>query len=227
MQGFNWSPDNYQKYVEATEFPMLRDYEEAEIESIKAIKNPKEKTFVDVGAGYGRVLPVLSRLAKNVIAIEIDQNMFGDLEQKVSSLSNIQIVKGDANNLAELVSDQDLTQPVLLCLQNSIGTWIGDYKTMLAQMRKIAQSHGGEAVLSSFRQEAFAEFAIPMYTSAAKLVGEPDIEKCDVAKGLFVSKTGYTSRWWTKEEREEMKQILGGHLVQEISEERYFIFHIK
>lgn len=227
LQGFKWSSDNYIKHVEETEFPMLKEYEEEEIEFLKNISNSKEKTFIDVGAGYGRVLPVLKEIARNVVAVDIDNEMFTALEKKVNDTPNFQIIKGDANNLSSLVSNSDLVTPVVICLQNSIGPWIGNYKTALQQMRKVAQSFGGEVILSSFRQEAFSEFALDMYTSAEKLVGEPDIEKCDSEKGIYVSKTGYTSRWWTKEERDEMKQILGGTLVGEVSNKPYFIFHVK
>ncbi|MEX0616702.1 MAG: rRNA adenine N-6-methyltransferase family protein [Candidatus Woykebacteria bacterium] len=227
MKKFNWSPDNYRKYVEATNFPMLRQYGEQEIEFVKEVENPKSKTFIDVGAGYGRVLATLSDLARNVVAVEIDDSMFKDLEEKVTEIPNLQIIRGDANKLSELLSGYELINPVLLCLQNSIGPWIGDWKVGLEQMRKVAEASKGEIILSSFKQEAFSEFAIDMYTSAAKLVGEPDIDKCDSEKGVYVSKTGYTSKWFTKGERQEMKQILGGTLVREVSDKPFFIFHIK
>lgn len=227
MQDFSWSPENYKKYVEATEFPMLREYEDTEIEFVKGVENPTEKTFVDVGAGYGRVLVELSKFAKDIIAIEIDENMFIDLKKTLDNQPGIELIIGDANNLIQLVSGFKLTNPVLLCLQNSIGPWVGDYKLALDQMRKVAKSNHGEIILSSFCQESFAEFAIKMYTSAAKLVGEADLKRCDAEKGVFVSQTGYRSKWWTKDEREEMKEILGGKLVREVSEKPYFMFHIK
>lgn len=227
MQTFKWSPTNYKKYVEATEFPMLKEYEDAEIEFIKQIENSKEKTFIDVGAGYGRVLPSLSELSRNTIAVEIDEEMFKDLKQNAGKIPNLEIILGDANKLSDLLLNQKIVKPVVLCLQNTIGPWIGDWKVALTEMRKVAEISEGEIILSSFKQEAFSEFAIDMYTSAAKLVGDPDIERCDYEKGIYVSKTGYKSHWWTTDEREEMKKLLGGNLVRELSDKPYFIFHIK
>jgi len=227
MSNFIWSADSYKKYVGETDFPMLHEYEKAEISFIKETEDSKNKTFIDVGAGYGRVLPVLGKIAKNVIAIEIDDCMFKGLEKNLSKIPNLDVIKGDGNKLSELISKYPVSNPVLVCLQNSIGPWEGDYKICLEQMRRVAETKHGEVILSAFKQEAFSEFAISMYSSVEKVVGKPLIDQCNQEKGIFVSKTGYVSRWWTKEEREEMKQILGGSVIREISDKPYFIFHIK
>lgn len=226
-QEFHWSPKNYQKYVERSDLPMLREYEEKEVEFVRGVTDPAKKTFIDVGAGYGRVLEDLADISRNVVAVELDENMFLQLEKRASSNPRVQVIHGDANQLVRLVEKSDIVNPVLVSLQNSIGPWIGDWRIGLAQMREIAEFRGGEVIISAFRQEDFAVYAVDMYSRFTKLLGEPDLEGCDFEKGIYVTDTGYKSRWWTKEEREEMKKILGGSIVREVTGKPYFMMHIK
>lgn len=64
-QKFSWSADNYKKYVEETRNKDFREYIEKEIEYITSkIEDPETKTFVEVGAGYGRSLTTPSKKCK-------------------------------------------------------------------------------------------------------------------------------------------------------------------
>ena len=55
---YTWSVPDYIKSVENSSHPLIKGYEQAEIDFLTAsIENLEMKTFIDVGAGYGRVLP--------------------------------------------------------------------------------------------------------------------------------------------------------------------------
>ena len=61
---YHWSPQKYIELVEHTNNPFLREYQQVELEYVTSkIQSPKTKTFIDVGAGYGRVLPQIARIA--------------------------------------------------------------------------------------------------------------------------------------------------------------------
>ncbi|KKR47863.1 MAG: hypothetical protein UU32_C0014G0005 [Candidatus Woesebacteria bacterium GW2011_GWB1_41_10] len=66
-----------------------------------------------------------------------------------------------------------------------------------------------------------------MYVSAAELTGEPDLTRTDFERGIYWSKTGCRSKWFTHEERDEMKQILGGQISGEVTDNPAFnILHV-
>lgn len=54
---YNWSVEKYISAVENTQNPILKEYEQTEIDYISSIPDLSKKTVIDVGAGYGRVLP--------------------------------------------------------------------------------------------------------------------------------------------------------------------------
>lgn len=66
-----------------------------------------------------------------------------------------------------------------------------------------------------------------MYQSISELVGEPDFEATDFVKGVFRSKSGYVSKWWTAQEREEIRSLLGGKNVGGIETSDISIIHVQ
>ncbi len=226
---FAWSPQKYIEVVENSTNPLLREYQRQEINYlISGIDSPNTKTFVDLGAGYGRVLNQLAKVAKSVVAVEIDSEMINELKKRAEKLENVKVIEGDANELLRLVGDIEIKKPVLLSLQNSIGPWVGDYKVMLAQMREFARQRQGEVIISLFCAEGLKEYGIEMYKSAEGLVGEIDFEASDFERGIFRSKSGYLSQWLRKDQRKEMKKLLGGEVVAEVkTHPAFYILHIK
>ena len=83
-----------------------------------------------------------------------------------------------------------------------------------------------------FCREGLRDFGIGMYQtlqeqSKGEMGTEPDLESTDVENGTFRSKTGYESHWFSKEEREAMKERLGGNVVGELETPNFHLFHIK
>ena len=225
---YHWSPQKYIELVEHTDNPLLREYQQVELEYITSkIQSPAAKTFIDVGAGYGRVLPQIAEIARGIIAVEIDQEMLGELRKRAEEYDNVQIVEGDGNQLPDLLKERNTVKPVVLSLQNSLGPWVGDWRGALSAMRKVAERGKGEVIVSVFCQEEFGDKAIEMYKSVAGLVGEPDFEGIDYEGGIYVTDHGYRTRWWTFDEREKMKQILGGQIVGEVTDNpAFYILHV-
>ena len=223
---YDWSVEEYINLVENTQNPILKAYEQAEIDYILAIPDLPRKTVIDVGAGYGRILPHIAPIARNVIAVDINDSMFSELQKRATLYPNTTAVKGDANDLSSILKDADIISPVLVCLQNSIGTWEGDYKKALSEIGKVARVKQGEVIISVWRQEGFKKHAIDLYNSTSALVGEPNLEQTDFENGMFRSKTGYLSKWWKPEEQDEIARILGGKKVKEVLGPAFFILHV-
>lgn len=226
-RGFRWSHQKYIELVENTRHPIMAEYEKVEAEYLKSnINSPKTKSFIDVGAGYGRVLPLLASLSKNVIAVEIDKDMLDELQRRAEKYPNVEVIEGDGNYLSRLLKNKSLKTPVILSLQNTLGPWVGDWREGLREMRRIAEPSSGEIVISVHSQEALRTYGIDLYRNISGLVGEPDLEKTDFDAGIFISKTGYRSQWWTRQQREEIATILRGNKVGEIAGKPYYLLHV-
>lgn len=222
-----WNPQKYIKLVENTRDPVLRNYIDAELDICTKIKNPTDKTFIDVGAGYGRVVPLLSRIGKQVMAVEIDRNMLTELKQRAKKSSNVLVVEGNAENLSSLLERMELKKPVLLALQNILGTPIGNPFRILSEMIKVARDNNGEILISLFIQEGLQDHGMPMYSKIKELVGEPDLDNTDFTKGIFVSQTGYRSHWWRPEERSKVAKLVGGTKITELTTDYFYLLHSK
>lgn len=224
---YSWEPNKYIEFVEKTPYLPFQDYMKAELDIIGKVENSEEKTFIEVGAGYGRIIPQLSKIAKQVIAVEIDKKMFNELKKLAKQYPNVVVIDGDAQNLSALLKDFDIKRPVILSLQNTLGTPTGDPFKILSEMIKVIRKNNGEIIISLLIQESLKEYGMQFYFSAQELVGEPDLEKIDFQKGIFVSKTGYKSHWWRPEERDGLANIVDGAKIAEITGKCFYILHSK
>lgn len=224
----NWDPEKYKSLVEETQNPFLREFEDVEKDYLEnKITNSRNKTFIDVGAGHGRTLPFIAPPRScNVICVELDSKMFAGLSEKAKEYSGITLIEGSANNLSDLLRGREVFSPVVMCLQNSLGTWQGDANEAIAQMRKVAEENHGEVIISLLHQEALKNKGVEMYESLENMVGEIDLDRTDFEKGIFRSKTGYLSHWRTKEEREVIRQALGGRLISLVEHPGFSILHV-
>ncbi|MCL6096708.1 MAG: class I SAM-dependent methyltransferase [Patescibacteria group bacterium] len=224
---YDWSVGKYIKLVENTKNPTLREYENEELDYISSIPGLSRKTVIDVGAGYGRILShIAPPITRNVIAVEINDNMFLELQERATRYPNTTAIRGNANDLSGLLDGQEVQTPVVLSLQNSLGTWEGDSQEALSEMQKVAEKAKGEVIISVFRQEALENQGVNIYRSAKALVGEIDWEKTDFENGIFRSKTGYLSKWRTAQERNKIKKSLDGQIVNEITTPSFWILHV-
>lgn len=72
------------------------------LKSTELVKNLLAKTTIgsddvvyEIGAGTGIITSILVQICKKVIAIELDEKLFNDLENKFKSTSNIELRHGD------------------------------------------------------------------------------------------------------------------------------------
>jgi ubiquinone/menaquinone biosynthesis C-methylase UbiE len=220
-----YTAEKYINLVENTDDDILQSYMKAEIDVLSKVKDSKKKTFIDLGAGYGRVLRELAKIARNVILIEINPNMLEELRKR-TKMYNASVIESDIQQLPKLLKSTDVKNPVLLLLQNTLGTIEGDYKKVLLGMKEVVQKQKGEIIISLFRQESLRNWGIKMYSKIREMVGEPDLQKTDFREGVFRSKTGYEAKWWSLKEIEKIKNYFGGVVVNEILTPHFVIIHI-
>lgn len=223
-----YTDEKYIEVVENSSDPILRKFMVAEIDEILRVKNSKDKTFIDLGAGHGRLLPELAKNGKNIISIEVNKAMLPELERRTKKYKNAKLIQGDISQLSSLLKEEDLHRPVILLLGNTLSVIEGNSKTVLLEIKKVAQSHNGEIIISFTLAEALATWGIKeLYPSFSKMVGEPDLEKTDFKKGLFVSKTGYTSKWRSKKEINKIINFFDGQVVNQVWTENWCVIHIQ
>lgn len=221
-----YTDEQYVRLVENIIDEILQSMMEKEIEIIKGVKNSKQKTFIDLGAGCGRLTPILGEISKNFISIEINPNMLLELNKRSFKFKNSKVIFGSLENLFGILQKESVQNPVLLLVQNSLGTIEGDWKKVLEEIRKIFENCKGEIIISFFRTGSLEDWGIKLYYKVSEMTGEPDLEKTDFEKGLFVSKTGYVSKWRSDEEIEEIKKFFEGKILKEIWTKDYCILHM-
>jgi SAM-dependent methyltransferase len=219
-----YTAEKYRSLVEETTDPRLQRYMDEERSFIARIPGVGGRTIVDLGAGHGRVLADLARLGERVIAIEINPDMYDGLAERAASFGNVTTIHGDALELGRLLDGAALARPVFLILQNSLGTIEGDYRELLRVVRAQMAESDGALVLSLFRRRALPEWGLAMYGSLREMLGDPDLEATDFAGGRFVTKDGYTSKWWSDAEIEAFKRF--GRLEDELVADEYHLLRL-
>lgn len=184
----------------------FQSYMQKELEFIARIPDSRSRTFIDLGAGYGRLEDSLSKLAREVVAIELIDDMYQELDKRAERLPNVIATQADITNLEQSLKGFILNEPVFLVLQNTLGVIDGDIQNFLRQLKTYAKANNGEIVLSLFRQEDFENWGSGVYEKAEKMVGKVDFNKSDIKRGLITTNTGYTSKWWTQEDVDKLNQ---------------------
>lgn len=222
-----YTAERYARLVEHSTNEGLKSYMEAEREFLASVENASARTFVELGAGHGRAMSLLAEVARNAICVELNQDMLAELRARSEQHHNVTVIDGDVQELPSLLDSLDVVAPVVALLQNTLGTIEGDERRVRGAMKRVAELNGGDVVLSLFRQGALAGWGMEMYEQLSEMVGEGDPDKTDFENGLFVSRTGYVSKWWTDRELEEMKAFFGGRSVREVVDPAFVILQLR
>lgn len=226
QQPYQWNALHYFTKVDWIPEAWFQWYKTLEIVYLQSIPNLPSKTIIDMGAGFGRILPFIAPHVRQVIAVELDENMFSVLEQHARAYSNMTAIRGDYTRLEEVLRSMSIENPVVVSLQNSLGTTYGDMWKGVSEFRKVAEKGKGDVIMSVFNSEAFDSFGLQLYHDLEEMVGEIDEQLTDAVAGLFVSKIGYRSQWFGPELRQRIKAVLGGTLMAELNAPQFTIIHV-
>ena len=223
----DWDPEEYKRLVERTKDPHLREIMRREKFHIKeCVSGSKARTFIEAGAGTGRLVPFLSRLAYEVVAVEINDKMVEELEKRARPYKNVTVIHGDVIELDKLLDKHGIEPrfPVVLSMFNTLGTAEGDPYEMLNGMKRVAEKEG-EMIITLFCRYSLEDWGTKMYGKIKSLVGEPDLSRCDFKKGIFKTKESYSSKWWSLEEMADIFTRLETEVTIEWINPYFYILH--
>lgn len=221
----NYKPEKYVKLVEQLPMEDFRKYMEFERKYISSIENAKKRTFIELGAGYGRVIPHIHDKINAYKGIEINSDMYYGLKQMTSKYNNTCGIWGDMIDLPQYFLNDPLVDCVVMLLQNTLGTIEGEISDLEKGIKKFFKNRSGDLVISVLKAESLSTFGVEFYKAIKPICGEIDYEKCDFEKGLFISKTGYTSQWWTKNQINDFLHKLDANIIHIEESKHFYIFH--
>ncbi len=181
---------------------MLRRYMEDEERFVRRFNG--NGAAVDIGAGYGRMTPVLIEQFNRVVAVEKNDSMFEKLEQNTRQMDQVTSVHTDASDLESILAEHGAGAPTVCMFQNTPGTWDGDFFQFLRDVHHVAH----DVILSVFRKDALKRYGVPLYEELEPLCGAYAAEQSQFEQGIYRTDR-YTSQWWSDEEIRSMREILG------------------
>jgi len=181
--------------------PRVKQYLEAEINHV-VNKINSNSMVLELGCGYGRVLPPLTKIAKHVVGIDFSFSsleMGKDFLQKLINYDLVNMSAGQlgfANNVFDFV----------VCIQNGISAFHIPQLELIKESLRVTKSGG--LVLFSTYTENFWKDRLQWFQlqSDAGLLGEIDYQK--TGDGNIVCKDGFTASTISKKQFEQWGETL-------------------
>jgi len=164
----------------------VRQYFEAELNHVLKIIHRKD-FVLDLGCGYGRIIPVLAEKAKYVFGIDTSLSSLILGKEMLEGIPHVMLQKMDAIDLAFGNEVFD----VVLCLQNGVSAFHVDQKKLICESIRVTKP-GGRIFFSSY-SEKFWDHRLEWFVlqSKAGLLGEIDFSK--TKDGVIVCKDGFSA----------------------------------
>jgi 2-polyprenyl-6-hydroxyphenyl methylase/3-demethylubiquinone-9 3-methyltransferase len=164
----------------------VRQYFQAEIDFVLK-KISKKDIVLDLGCGYGRVIPLLAKKARFVHGIDTSLPSLQFAKESLKDIPRHMLHLMDAAKLTFSANTMD----VVLCLQNGISAFHVDQRALIKEAVRVTKP-GGRALFSTY-SEKFWEHRLKwfMLQSKAGLLGEIDPEQ--TRNGNIVCKDGFTA----------------------------------
>jgi len=182
--------------------PRVRRYLESEIEFVKSNLAP-DSTVIELGCGYGRILPPLAERAGFVVGIDSSIDSIKSGIEYLSVCDNCTLAVMNAEHLGFA----DGTFETVICIQNGISAFKVDPVTLVRESLRICKDNG--ATIFSTYSPKFWEHRLEWFEEQSKhgLLGEIDYDK--TGDGNIVCKDGFTATTFTHEQFENIAETLG------------------
>ena len=173
--------------------PRVQQYLEAELNHVLKKINPDD-VVLELGCGYGRILPLLAKKANFVIGIDTSFQSLMLAKKMIQDLKNCHLMKMDAVHLT--FSDQIFD--IVICIQNGISAFHVNKADLIRESIRVTKP-GGTILFSSY-SDKFWDYRLQWFQlqSDAGLIGEIDSEK--TRGGVIVCKDGFTASAVNKEQ---------------------------
>lgn len=166
--------------------PRVRQYLNAEVEHVLGFVRPGD-AVLELGCGYGRILPALATKAKWVVGIDTSWASLELAREALADEGNVRLAAADAVKLPF----GDAVFDVAACIQNGISAFHVDQRALIAEAVRVTRV-GGTALFSSY-SDKFWDDRLEWFElqADAGLLGEIDYEK--TGDGTIVCKDGFTA----------------------------------
>jgi SAM-dependent methyltransferase len=166
--------------------PRVRQYLEAEADHIAERIRPATDVL-ELGCGYGRILPMLAKKAGTVVGVDTSLGNLAFGKRELRHLSHCRLFCMDAARLGFRDGQFDC----VVCIQNGISAFHVDQQKLIKEAVRVAKPGG--VVLFSTYAERFWEDRLVWFELQAEagLLGEIDYDK--TGDGVIVCKDGFTA----------------------------------
>ena len=177
--------------------PRVRRYLESEVEFAKSQFAP-DSTVIELGCGYGRVLPPLAEKAGLVVGIDSSIDSIKAGIDFLSDCSNCSLAVMSAEHLGFA----DSTFDAVICIQNGISAFKVDPVALVRESLRVCKD-GGAAIFSTY-SDKFWDHRLEWFEEQSKhgLLGEIDYEK--TGNGNIVCRDGFTATTFTARQFEKI-----------------------
>lgn len=181
----NLSAENLKRCYDIAK-PRIQQYLEAELTYL--LKNINTNDIVlELGCGYGRIFPELTKKAKWIIGIDtaFDTLVFG--KRFLSKIQNCSLIKMNAIHLGFCEKAFDK----VICIQNGISAFNVNQKELIKESIRVTK-YGGLIFFSSYSPK-FWNYRLEWFEmqSRAALIGEINYE--ETGNGIIVCKDGFSA----------------------------------
>ncbi len=166
--------------------PRIRQYLDAEIDHVLR-KIRTADMVLELGCGYGRIIPHIAKKAGWVIGIDTSHASLFLGQEMLKGISNYLIVQMNALHLAF----RDKVFDRVICIQNGISAFHVNQRDLIREGIRVTKS-GGTVFFSTY-SDKFWEDRLEWFRLQSEngLVGEIDLEK--TGNGVIVCTDGFTA----------------------------------
>jgi 2-polyprenyl-6-hydroxyphenyl methylase/3-demethylubiquinone-9 3-methyltransferase len=166
--------------------PRVKQYLNAELSHVQAKIHPGD-LVVELGCGYGRIIPRLAERAEWVVGIDTSLPTLKFGQKELETVPNCSLLQMDAGKLGF----KGRSFNCVVCVQNGISALHVDRRALVSESVRITKP-GGTVLLSSY-SDKFWKYRLNWFElqSQEGLVGEIDYSK--TKDGVIVCKDGFTA----------------------------------
>ncbi len=173
--------------------PRVQQYLQGEIDFVIDHIRPGDNVL-DLGCGYGRIIPRLAAKARFVAGIDISPSSLALARRLLKGIPNCRLLRMNAS----VQGFQDGSFEVVLCVQNGISAFKADPIMLLREAVRVTRKNG--TILFSSYSEKFWEYRLEWFRRQAKegLIGEIDEER--TGDGVIICKDGFRAATYTPDQ---------------------------
>jgi 2-polyprenyl-6-hydroxyphenyl methylase/3-demethylubiquinone-9 3-methyltransferase len=164
--------------------PRIRQYLNAETEFVLDCLSP-DAAALDLGCGYGRIIPDLLKKAGRVVGIDSSWGSLIAARDYLRGFQGFHLMAMDAGRLGFAADSFDS----VVCIQNGVSAFKVEPRTLFEEALRVTRPNG--IVLCSTYADAFWEHRLEWFRSQAArgLVGQIDEEQ--TRRGEIVCRDGF------------------------------------